>query len=345
MKKRELSPVELKKVVELRQLGAKWTEIEQETKVERRAAKRAYEEWERDRKAKEQERARFRVAAEAFHEHLNDLIALATSLVTNLSVPDSLTYMEKDARQFFSWLLESDLLRHHISFETTHADVYTIEPQPFYREDPQLYRREKELLFESLKVHTREKVPWGEVLDNRWGKARDNCATIVPKLREETSQMVRNFVNQERPTDFLARIKEASRERDPMKQIAEAILEVIWQAIRQDKLDEEGPSFQMVSRPLALSGDIAIDLIAIDLMSGRERVLTFFGDTNTSLAEKVTRICNSVANKLRKGDTTAQQLRREVAVMKKASDELREMLNPVKLYPLILLTRCDLCPA
>jgi len=69
MKKRELSPIELKKVVALRELGARWTEIEQEIKVERRAAKRAYEEWERDKEMKEQQAARFRVAAEAFHEH------------------------------------------------------------------------------------------------------------------------------------------------------------------------------------------------------------------------------------------------------------------------------------
>jgi DNA-directed RNA polymerase subunit E'/Rpb7 len=90
MKKRELSPIELKKVVELRQLGAKWTEIERETKVERRAAKRAYVEWERDKKMKEQEAVRFRVAAEAFHEHLNDLIRLAESLVSALHVPEML---------------------------------------------------------------------------------------------------------------------------------------------------------------------------------------------------------------------------------------------------------------
>jgi len=67
MKKRELTPIELKKVVELRRLGAKWTEIEQEIKVERRAAKRAYEEWEKDKEVKEHQAVRFRVAAEAFH--------------------------------------------------------------------------------------------------------------------------------------------------------------------------------------------------------------------------------------------------------------------------------------
>ena len=90
MKKRELSPIELRKVVELRQLGAKWTEIEQETKVERRAAKQAYEAWEKDKEMKEEQAARFRVAAEAFHEHLNDLVRLAESLTDTLYVPKTL---------------------------------------------------------------------------------------------------------------------------------------------------------------------------------------------------------------------------------------------------------------
>ena len=90
MKKRELSPIELKKVVELRRLGAMWTEIERETKVDRRASKRAYEEWEKDKKIKEQEAARFRVAAEAFHEHLDDLIRLAESLILTLEIPEML---------------------------------------------------------------------------------------------------------------------------------------------------------------------------------------------------------------------------------------------------------------
>ena len=74
MKKRGLSPIELKKIVELRQFNAPWTEIEKETKVERRIAKRAYDEWETDQKMQEQEKVRFRVAAEAFHEHVNSLI-------------------------------------------------------------------------------------------------------------------------------------------------------------------------------------------------------------------------------------------------------------------------------
>ncbi len=72
------------------------------------------------------------------------------------------------------------------------------------------------------------------------------------------------------------------------------------------------------------------------------RILPFTKDD--VLWIKVTRICNSVAENLRKGDT-ARQLRLEVGNMKKVCEELREMLNPVKLRPMILRTRCDLCPA
>lgn len=40
-----------------------------------------------------------------------------------------------------------------------------------------------------------------------------------------------------------------------------------------------------------------------------------------------------------------ESLRNEVRKMEKATGELREMLNPVKLRPMILRTRCELCPA
>jgi len=342
MKKRELSPIELKKVVELRQLGAKWTEIEQETKVERRAAKRAYEEWEREKKVKEQEAARFRVAAEAFHEHLNDLIRLTGSLVANLSVPFSLADIERNTEQFLPWLFEQDLLLRYTQSQTQ-ADVYTMgDRQPFHTGDLQFYHREKEMLFESLKVHTREEIQWKDVLDDRWGKARDNCAKIVPELRRKTSEVVNSFLNQEqeRETNFLQRVKEGSREDDPVKRMVEVLLREIWRAILRDNLDEEGPWFQTVLRGKGTPQEI-------NVKSRDETVFTFFGDTNKSLADKVTHICEVAANNVCKGEKSymVKSLQDEVRNMKKATEELREMLNPVKLTPMILRTRCDLCPA
>jgi hypothetical protein len=328
MKKRELSPIELKKVVELRELGAKWTEIQQETKVERRAAKRAYEEWQRDKKMRQQEAARFRVAAEAFHEHVNDLIKLATFLVMNLPVPPLLELMDKNGEQFLSRLWEQDIL-----------ERYDEPPEPAV--DWQIYRREKVLLFESLKAHTCDEVRL-KALDE-WKEARDKAVRFLGKLREEASETVNKFVHEERQTNLLSSICKEGGEDDPVKRMAEAVLREIWQAILRDRLDEEEPVFQTVLGHMPPPQDIDI----INVESRRERharVLVFIGITNRSLAEKVTDVCNLVYGNLCTRDTV-QQLHCEVGEMTKASDELREMLNPVKLRPMILRTRCDLCPA
>jgi len=334
MKKKELSPIELKKVVELRQVDAKWTEIEHETKVERRVAKRAYEEWERDKKMREQEAARFRVAAEAFHEHLNDLIRLAGSLVTSLSVPPSIADMEKNAEQFFSELWEQDLLQRGplSSLDIGTGEVYTRLPRPLV--DRRFSILENELLFKCLQDHTRsEGVRW-EILEE-WKKARDNCAKIVPKLRKETSMketsVVDNFLNQEREANFLQRVKEESVESgNAVEQMAKAVLSAIWQGIREDTPAEN--LVRMVSPRGGAQGIVKV----------KDETFLIFNDTG--LAEKVVHTCKLAANNLCKGEMV-QQLHSEVRKMEKATEELRQMLNPVRLTPMILRTRCDLCPA
>ena len=80
------------------------------------------------------------------------------------------------------------------------------------------------------------------------------------------------------------------------------------------------------------------------MKSRDETVFRFFGDTNKGLVEKVTHICELAAKNLRKG-AMVESLKGEVHTMKDATEKLREMLNPVKLTPMILRTRCDLCPA
>jgi hypothetical protein len=338
MARRRLSQDELDKVVRLRQAGASWLKIQNETGIHRRTAKRVYENWERSQSVQELKEARREVAAEEFRAHLESLIRMASSLVTNLSVPPSLTDMEKNSEQFFSWLWQQDLLQRSISPET--QVIYTMgDKQGFYIGDTQSYRREKELLFESLKVHTRGEVRWEEILDNRWKEARDNCAKIVPKLQKETSEVVTNYLNQERKADFLRSIKEGSREDNPAKRIAEVVLRQIWRDILQDNLDEKGLWFETESGHIGAPQDIDIIVKSRD-----EKVFTFVGNANKSLADNVTRICNLAGDNLRKGDMV-RWLYREVGKLKRASGELRETLNPVRLRPMILRTRCNLCPA
>ena len=341
MKRRELTHEELAEVRRLKKIGTSWLRIEHETGISRRTAKRAYEKWEHSQSPQELQDARKDVATKALFDHFNSLIILAGSLVTNLSAPFLLADMEKNAEQFFPWLFEQDLLQRHISPETQ-VNVYTMgETQCFYVGDARSYHREKELLFEALEIHTREEVRWKDVLDNRWKKARNDCARIVPKLREETSVVIKNFLNQEqeREADFLQKVKEGSRRDDPAKQMAEVVLRDIWRDILQDKLEEEGLWFQTVSRGKGTPQDM--DVI---VKSRYEKVLIFIGGINMGLAEKVTHICNSAANNLRRGVMVAS-LKDAVYEMEKASDELREKLNPVKLRPMILRTKCNLCPA
>jgi hypothetical protein len=336
MRRRDLSDQELDQVINLKRAGSSWVKIQRETGISRRTAKRAYDKWERGKSLEELKEARKDVAAQAFREHMESVITLAESLAANLGVPSSLREMEMNSQQFFSWLLEEDLLRRNMSSETQ-IQVWVGDSPRFLVGDSQSYRREKQLLFESLKAHTRGEVRWEDILDNRWKKSRDKCATIVPKLGREISKVLKNLVNEKQQPNLLSNLNEASAGYDPMERIVEAVRMAIWQDILGDNLEQEGARFETISQ----AGGAAHAVCA----KPRHGIqLEFTGETGKHLAEQVTSICNSAYHNLCKGDTV-QQLYCEVLNMKKASEEIREVLNAVRLRPMILRTRCDLCPA
>lgn len=340
MRRRELSNEELNKVIKLRQAGTSWLKIQHETGIHRRTVKRAYDKWEHSQSLPELKEARKGVAEKAFLDHLKSLTTLAGSVVTNLSVPFSITDMEKNAEQFFIWLWQQNLLWRGVyaspenqeRYNLSQRHVYTMgDPQCFLMGDPQFNSLENELLFKCLQDHTRgEGVRWEALKE--WKKARDSCAKIVIKLRKETSVGVNNFLKQERETNFLQRIKEEEQtQHNPGDEMAKATLNAVWQGVVEDKLGQD--LVRMVS---PRSGGQCI-------MKVKDETFLIFNDT-TSIAEKVIHICNFVLNNLSKGDMV-EQLQREVRIMQKATEELRQMLNPVRLTPMILRTRCDLCPA
>lgn len=328
MRRRKLSDEELNEVIRLRQSRASWLRIQRETGIHRQTAKRAYEKWERSKSLGELKEARKEVAAQAFREHMESLVILATSFTMHLAVPHLPELMDKDADQFFSWLWEQDILgRFRQPSETT--------PQPLV--DAQVYRHEKELLFESLKVHTRDNVRW-KALDE-WKEARDRSVIALSRLREKTSKVVSNFVNREQETSLLSSISKEWREDDPVKRMAEEVLKIIWRLILEDKLGEKGPLFATVSQ-----GKGTAQVISVKTKIRDQTVFTFYDSANISLAKAVVRICNLAADNLRKEDMVSS-LQRGVRGMENASEGLCEMLNPVKLRPMILRTQCDLCPA
>jgi len=316
MKKRELSPIELKKVVELRQFGARWTEIEHETKVERRAAKRAYEEWERDKKMKEQEAARFRVMAEAFHEHLNDLIRLAEALINHLSLP-SRHDDTPSAQQHLSNLWQTSILEES-------------KPYARYQADRNRQIRSTErlnlMIFKSLQDHTHEKVRWQAL--EEWGEAWDTCRKDLIKLREEAYEVLSNILNQK--PKLIDRIVKGSGKKDTMERMVDGVLYVIWRVI----LYQEPILVQAMPH-----GDGRTEVTF-----GEGHLTKYLIFAEVDLAEEVAKACKEAAENLHKGKPTSAIVE-QVNVMKERIRELEEMLHPLRLRPQILQTRCDLCPA
>jgi len=325
MKKRELSPIELKKVVELRQLGAKWTEIQQETKVERRAAKRAYEECERDKKMRAQEAVRFRVAAEAFHEHLNDLIRLAESLVSALRVPKLLRGLDnadEALNQLWMRNIQGELERFPSSSDERERVVWR-----------------NKMLFKSLQEHTRGKVRW-EALEE-WKQARNNAVEYSKELQLEAAEVIGNILNNQ--PGLKQEIKTATGGNDVTEKISDGVRETIWRGILTGKPEQmhvwEGTS--LVSK-------------------GRVELRFYEYDSNTKLdlnqvelAKEGLSMCRQVVTNLRevtivregtKSDLV-QRLTDEVRQMQDRTEELEESLDRLILRPMILRTRCDLCPA
>ena len=324
MKKRELSPKELQKVVELRQLGAKWTEIEQETKVERRAAKRAYEEWERDKKMKEQEAARFRVAAEAFHEHLNDLIRLAESLVSALHVPEMLRGLDN-----------ADEVLDRLWIRNIHGEIERFPTSSDGKE--RLVWRNK-MLFKSLQDHTREKVRW-EALEE-WKQTRNNTVEYSEELQLEATKIIGKILNNQ--PDLKERIKTAIGGNDVTEKISDGVRETIWRGILTGK-----PEQMNIWKGTSLMNEGRVEL----------RFYTDDSDTkldlnDLELAKKALSMCRQVVTNLREvtilregtKSNLVQRLTDEVHQMQDRTEELEKSLDRLILRPVILHTRCDLCP-
>lgn len=329
MRRRDLSDEELTTVINLKRAGTTWVKIQRETGINRRTAKRAYEKWERSQSLQELKDARKEVAEVEFRYHIESLKSLAVFLAINSSVPSSPDMT--NAEQFFSGLWSQDILQRF---------SYTDQPvqlPPLKKWDTQLTFRENELLFQSLHDHIRgEEGRWGAL--ERWKEARNNSAKNLDNLRKESRVVVPNYIKQEQEKNlleknFLQIIEEESRERNPAERMAEAVLNAIWRDILEDKLGQN-----LVQVMLGSGGSQCMVRV------GYETFFLFNAPTDTTLAKKITRICNLAVNNLEKEDMV-KLLQDEVRIMKKASEELREMLNPVKLTPLILRTRCGLCPA
>ena len=320
MRRRELSSEELDKLIRLHQLGTSWLRIQHEMGIDRRTAKRAYEKWEHSKSRDELREARKDVAAQAFGEHVNYLIKLAEFLVRSLHVPGMLRELDN-----------ADEALGRLWTRNIQEEVETSQHLGAV-ETGQVVRRNR-MIFTALQEHTREEVRW-QALDE-WKQARNNAAQYSRKLRLEATQVITNILNDER--GLMGRTRTAVGGKDVTEKISEGLIENIWRGILTGKPE----------RLRVLKGGGAANSWRVWLEFYKDDSETRLDLNDSGLAMEVLNVCTRAVGNLQEGRKSALvlNLAKEVGGMQGRAKELEESLDRLVLRPVILRTRCDLCPA
>lgn len=307
----------LTELIRLRQDGESWLGIQSKTKVPRRVAKRAYQEWERKRSVEELWAARREVAAAEFRDHLDTLTEVAQLLVRSLVVPTSFRE-QRDAESVLD-----DAWKTSLGFILeTHREEDDRRPT----ENQRAVIRRSRMLLQALQNHTHDKVRW-KALDE-WRNAWSTCIKRLAELKVEATKIMENILNQE--AGLRNRIIRGCGKDEAIILMTEGILWEIWQG--EPHLDLDCPLVRTRSSDEGRS----------QLIFGKNNS-TYGLSFETGLAEKATTDCNWAAQNLSRGQIV-QQVADELGRMRARSEELEEMLDPLILRPLMLRTHCDLCP-
>ncbi|MFC2031947.1 hypothetical protein ACFLUS_01025 [Chloroflexota bacterium] len=321
MKRIILSNNDLEKVIELCQRGDSWLKIQGKTKISRHVAKRSYEEWERRKSADSLKGVRLIVAEQEFKQHLNHLSKVAVFLTDNLAIPSSPDIGES-AEQFWDRLWQSRIV-----------EEFGLEVKGMNVNNQQSKRntRQNLLLFQSLQSHTRDKVRWEALKE--WKSGWNDSLKHVNELRERFFPLIDGTLKQK--PELLTILQKGLWGKDAPSEMVSAALSTVWKGIIDDEALQEPPLVKM--RPDIKGGDKGT---AVDV--GRKEMLFL---TKQKDAGFFTQVLNSaITVRFIDDNPLFQQLAASVRRMKGAIRELEEALNPLLIRPLILRTRCDLCP-
>jgi hypothetical protein len=264
--------------------------------------------------------ARKDVAAQAFGEHINYLIKLAESLVSALHVPEMLR-----------GLGNADEALNHLWMRNIQGEL-ELSQKSGTVEIGHVVRRNR-MVFKALQEHTREKVRW-EALEE-WKQARNNAVEYSKELRLEAKEVIGNILNNQ--PGLKERIKTIVRGNDVTEKISNGVIENIWRGILAEK-----PEQMHVLKGSSI------------MTEGRVWLEFYEGDSDTrldlndvKLAKDVLNVCRWAADNLQKGNKSdlVRRLADEVRQMQDRTQELEESLEGLLLRPMILRTRCELCPA
>jgi len=200
------------------------------------------------------------------------------------------------------------------------------------RKERHLLRYNQSLL-SSLKEHTHEKVRWAAL--DEWKQAWDGCIDGVIDIWVEAIRIIGQKL--ELAPELRDRLYEAGGGTNIPEQMVGVVTERMWQGVWGGETEQ---GYELVNTEV-LPGR------GTEIASGKKGSLTAFILTDAELAEGAANICGAAARGLYQGEKQglARVLSGYVSRVQSARNELEDMLNPLVLRPLIIRTRCDLCPA
>lgn len=321
MKKISLTAEQLSNVVALRESGSNWQSIERDTDIPRRIAQRAYMDWEHTRATDELKEARREVAAAEFYKHKESLIRLADEFAKHLDTPAS-PDNSVDAEQYLDIFWKS-----HLSSENQFANI-TVSTDNNDREIKRVVRRNL-MLFQALKNHTHGEVNW-RVLDE-WKQAWNGCIALFPDFRQEVDKLtLQQITNNNRLSAYIDKKVGLG---DIMPSWNKQFCRLLWDYLRTGDTAEKC----LLSITESNSKEpIYVRLPGIDNHMEIPSVLR-------ELSEDIVKIYNSIIKDIYKANIISQ-LSTEINKMEKAAEEMEIALDSLGLSPLIVRTRCNLCP-
>jgi len=327
MRRVDLTVEQLEDVIRHRQGGLSWLRIQETTGISRRVAQRSYEQWQRARSIRELENVRVKVGEIEFEGHLDVLERLAQALVEHLSLPEYPGF-STNAETYFSRLMEKDIAEPPAK-DKAGLPAEAAPPTGEARTIRRNIRRNR-LLFESLKEHTADRIRWDSLDD--WMEGWDTCYRIYPGLVTVAEEVIRTTFSRFPGLDELF-IPE--RGQDALLEILdEGVRDILWRGIVGGVVT--GATDLIRSERVELKGE---EVFRITI-----GVRTLFSRDNSEIEPSIVGCCREIVDELwNTGEV--KEINRTVKQMGDVVAELEAVLERLVLRPLILRTRCKICPA
>lgn len=319
MKRIDLTSQQLEEVIRLRQGGMSWLRIHNTTGISGRVAQRSYTQWKRARSIRELENVRVKVGEIEFEGHLDDLTRFAQRLTEHLSVPEYPSF-SRDAEAHLTLLMEKEIVVIRAEAESTAS------PDKLRARN----MRRNRLVLEALKQHSADKFRW-DSLDG-WMEAWDTCYRVFPDIGPLIDSVISQTFDQFPELDEWFVIK--SKDHRPLDILEEGIQDVLWKGI---VAGEVGTAINMIYGESVELAEEEVLQITVGIRSLQQR-------ENREMVPSFVDLCHGVIKDLWDSGEV-KEVRRVVEKMQSIAGELEAVMEPLVLRPLILHTRCKLCPA